>query len=158
MPVALLDHCLARAARQYLQSFRGRIVVALTLIAAVLLLQLFMILIPYQREQRILEKIQALQGKAEFEDTEQSWIPQEIQARIRFIPRIKRVSIQGDTSNVSARSELLSELRSLSRLETLDLGSARDDPTSFAISPQYKSCRRRSRNAVRPGQPSCSTA
>ena len=74
--------------------------------------------LPYQREQRIARMIESSGGNVEYRYCGPGWIPESVAERLSFLSRIELVC--GLNHAVSA--ELISELRSLTYLETLDLG------------------------------------
>ena len=101
---------------QYLE----RIVVALFLIPIVQVVFVWLyVVLPYQREWQIAAKVVVLGGKVHVESDGGDWISQLFQGRFPFVDGIADIQFH---NSEAVSSSLLSELGTLHRLESLDLG------------------------------------
>jgi len=99
--------------------YLGRIVVALVLIPVVQVVFVWLsVVLPYQRERQIAARVEVLGGKVQVEYRGPVWISQSLQGRLPFFDRITDIQVHdGD----AALSDLLSELGTLHKLESLEL-------------------------------------
>lgn len=109
--------CKLAKKRRFLQSYRGRIAMALLLIAVVLAVQVALIAIPYQLEQRIAEKIKSIRGQVQYKFNRPNWIPQFVQDNFPVCGSISTVIL--NQTDQALPPELLAEIGSLRGLESL---------------------------------------
>ena len=84
------------ATRRFLRSYLGRIVIALVLIAIVQLTFVWLtVVLPYQQEQRIARKIEALGGFINSVYVGSNSTPQSVQDNTYFPQSISLISIHG---------------------------------------------------------------
>ena len=105
-------------ARWFLRTYLGRIIIALILIVVVQLTSFWLLFVlPYQREQRIAKKIEALGGYVGFSEMPSDWIPAFVCDRLPIWERILVV----DLKQTEITDAGLEQLKGLMRLESLHL-------------------------------------
>ncbi|MDB5346928.1 MAG: inlA 5 [Schlesneria sp.] len=76
----------------------------------------------FQQEQRIARKIESYEGYIEFDYFWPDWLPPSVASRLPWFDRISKVRFHGDLVS----ENLLAELRSLNKLESLSLQRTKD--------------------------------
>jgi len=111
-------------ARWFSRTYIGRIIIALVLIVVVQLALFWLIVVlPYQREQRIEEKIEAVRGKVYWVYRGPSWIPNALLLLHEPVPVFDRIYAVR-LHNCKMSKELFLSLATLTCLNTLDFGKA----------------------------------
>ena len=103
----------------FVWAHKGRIFVGAILIA--ITYSAMLVMIPYIREQRIVREVNSLYGDVRWKDCGPSWIPIAIRGRTPVFHRLRGIDLHG--SQFKVPSELLSEIRTLDRLEFLYIGA-----------------------------------
>lgn len=130
---------------RYIQAHLGRIVFGTVLLVGVF--GAMLVVLPYQREQRIARMIESHGGSVGVEYRGPDWIPNSIQNRMPFFDRIDRVIL----NNQAVPSDVLSELGSLTSLEDLHIFNTQVTDTGLEHLKGLSSLQSLTRKARTPG-------
>jgi hypothetical protein len=114
--------CKPLMCQQFLRSKRGRVIIALALVACVLVFAigsypLLDVVFSYQREQRISSMVQKIGGTTRFQYAGPEWIPYSIRKKVALFDRIEDIRLPSG----SVPAELQAEIGTLTNLKLLCL-------------------------------------